>query len=139
MPVALLPSDGLLPRRKHTKHEKSLYAPVDFDKYREDIEKRRRMKVLLERQKQEMLTRLKHTTRLKNQSLAALKYQSRSYHAGILGSIVRIQRWWRGERTKRVLGGAAREKRAEVRAELGRKLRAMEDSVQILRRELEKR
>ena len=122
-----------------TKHEKSLYGPIDFGKYREDIAKRRRMKVLLERQQQEMQHRLRQTTRLKDRSLASLKYQSSSYHSAILGSILRIQRWWRSAWTKRFFQDALKLERARVRRELEWKLRAMEESVQILNKELLKR
>ena len=75
--------------------ETKMYGPIDMKNFQSDIDNKKRMLLLISRERNNILENLKRTTALRSQSFTKLKFYTETYCKTILTEIVRIQKWYR--------------------------------------------
>lgn len=95
--------------------KKNMYGPIDFNKFGDNIMRKRKIVVLLDRERKYIEENYRQTVALKERSLYHLKFYAEKYHETILKSIVRIQKWYRAHKTREFFKTLLRKERDRVR------------------------
>jgi len=82
--------------------EKSFYGPIDFIQYKRDIQKRKELLKLLDKDRKSIKAKLYRTQNMRLFNEEKLRMANVVYHQTILDNIVRIQRWFRNWKQKRI-------------------------------------
>ena len=80
---------------------KSLYDPIDFNKFDKDIGIKKRMLELLSRERNNILGNYKRIVKMKTQSMLNLEFLTDKFENLIIANILRIQRWFRAKQSKK--------------------------------------
>ena len=119
--------------------ENSSYEPINVRDFKKELNRRRFLKGQLEKQSRALKFNMRYVDQERKSALKKLKGYSTKYTAKILENVIRIQRWFRAQKSKQFFKKLLRAEARRVRGLLQTQLIDMERTVAVQLKDLEKR